>query len=155
MDLTLDIEDYRLNIRAAAVIIHNNKILVHRDVSKDHCTLPGGRIAIGESSEGTVKREIKEEMGKETEIIEYIGTIENFFEMSKKKYHEILFIHKVEFINEEDKKIDYTIRNIEGKEYLKYEWLDIDKIEEYNIVPKCLKDILKSQNFPIHIINND
>ena len=47
MDLTLDIEDYKLNIRAAAVIIHNNKILVHRDVSKDHCTLPGSRIAIG------------------------------------------------------------------------------------------------------------
>ena len=155
MDLTLDIEDYKLNIRAAAVIIHNNKILVHKDVRKDHCTLLGGRIAIGENSEETVKREIKEEIGKETEIIGYIGTIENFFEMNKKKYYEILFIHRVEFINGEDKKIDYTIHNIEGKEYLQYEWLDIDKIKEYNILPKCLKDILKSQNFPIHIINND
>ena len=75
--------------------------------------------------------------------------------MNKKKYHEILFIQRVEFTNEEDKKIDYTINNIEGKEYLKYEWLDINEIEEYNIVPKCLKDILKSQNLPIHIINND
>ncbi len=155
MDLSLDIEDYKLNIRAAAVIIHNNKILVHKDVRKDHCTLPGGRIAIGESSEETVIREIKEEIGKETEIIGYIGTVENFFEMDKKKYHEILFINKVEFIDEKDKKIDYTIHNIEGKEYLEYEWLDINKIEEYNIVPKCLKDILKSQDFPIHIINHD
>ncbi len=155
MDLTLDIEDYKLNIRAAAVIIHNNKILVHKNVRKDHCALPGGRIAIGENSEETIKREIKEEIGKETEIIGYIGTIENFFEMNQKKYYEILFIHRVEFINEEDKKIDYTIHNIEGKEYLEYEWLDVDKIKEYNILPKCLKDILKSQNFPVHIINND
>ena len=155
MDLTLDIEDYKLNIRAVAVIIHNNKILVHKHVRKDHCTLPGGRMAIGENSEETIKREIKEEMGKETETIGYIGTIENFFEMNQKKYYEILFIHRVEFINEEDKKIDYTIHNVEGKEYLQYEWLDIDKIKEYNILPKCLKEILKSQNFPIHIVNND
>ncbi len=155
MDLSLNIEDYKLNIRAAAVIIHNNKILVHRNINENHCTLPGGRIAIGESSEQTVKREIKEEMGKETKIIEYIGTIENFFEMNQKKYHEILFIHKLEFTNEEDQKIDYTMKNIEGKEYLKYEWLELDKIDNYNIVPQCLKNILKSPNFPIHIINED
>lgn len=155
MDLTLDIEDYKLNIRAAAVIIHNNKILIHKNVNEDHCTLPGGRIEIGESSKQTVIRELKEELGKETDIIGYIGTIENFFETNEKKYHELLFIHNVEFMNDEDKKINYTMHNIEGKEYLKYEWLDIDKIEEYNIVPKCLKNILKSQKFPIHIINND
>ena len=38
-------------------------------------------------------------------------------------------------IKNEDKKIDYTMHNIEGKEYLQYEWLDLDKIEEYNILP--------------------
>ena len=155
MDLTLDIEDYKLNIRAGAVIIHNNKILVHKNVNENHCTLPGGRIAIGESSEQTIKREIKEEMGKETEIIGYIGTIENFFEMNKKKYHEILFVQKAEFINEADKKIDYTMDNVEGKEYLKYKWVDLNKIEEYNIVPKCLEEILKSREFPKHIINSE
>lgn len=42
----------------------------------------------------------------------------------------------IEFENEEDKKIEYTLQNIEGKDYLQYEWLDIDKIEEYNILPK-------------------
>ena len=29
MDLTVNVEDYILNIRAAVVIIHNGKILVH------------------------------------------------------------------------------------------------------------------------------
>ena len=61
----------------------------------------------------------------------------------------------LDFVNEEDKKIDYNMNNIEGKEYLKYEWLDLDKIKEYNILPECLKDMLKSPNFPIHIIYND
>lgn len=155
MDLTLDVEDYKLNIRAGGVIIHNNKILTHRNINKDHYCLPGGRIEIGESSEQTIKREIQEELGKQIEIIEYAATIENFFEMENKKYHEIYFLHRIEFENEEDKKINYTMHNVEGKEYLQYEWLDLDKIEEYNILPRCLKEVLKSRNFSTHVINDD
>ena len=31
-DLTLDVQDYKLNIRVAGVVIHNGKVLIHRDV---------------------------------------------------------------------------------------------------------------------------
>ena len=155
MDLTLDVEDYKLNIRAAGVIIHNNKILAHRNLNKKHYCIPGGRVEIGENSEETVKREIQEELGKQIEITGYVATIENFFEMNESKYHEIYFLHEIEFTNEEDKKINYTMHNEEGKEYLQYEWLDLDRIEEYNILPKCLKQVLKSKNFPVHVINDD
>lgn len=155
MDLTLDVEDYKLNIRAAGVIIHNNKILAHRNLNKEHYCIPGGRVEIGENSEETVRREIQEELGKQIEITGYVATIENFFEMNESKYHEIYFLHEIEFTNEEDKKINYTMNNEEGKEYLQYEWLDLDRIEEYNILPKCLKQVLKSKNFPVHVINDD
>lgn len=155
MDLTLDVGEYKLNIRAAGAIIHNNKILAHKNTNSDHYALIGGRVEIGENSEDTVKREIMEETGKEVETIGYISTIENFFEMQGKKYHEIMFIHKVEFINEQDKQIQETIKNIEGKDYLQYEWLDIEKIDQYNILPKIIKEILKEEKFPVHRINNE
>ena len=155
MDLSLDVGDYKLNIRAAGMFVHNNKILVHKDDRKDHCCLPGGRIEIGENSEETIKREIKEELGKEIEIIDYIATIENFFEMEGKKYHELYFLYKVEFLNVEDKKIDYTMHNVEGKDYLNYEWIELDRINKYSLLPQCLKDILKNEKFPVHVINDD
>lgn len=155
MDLTLDVEEYKLNIRAAGVIIHNNKILVHRNINSNHYALIGGRVEIGEDSVETVKREIMEETGKEVEIIGYVATIENFFKMNEQKYHEIMFIHKVEFVEEQDKQIQETIKNIEGKDYLQYEWLDIDKIDEYNILPKTIKEILKEKELPVHKINNE
>ena len=75
--------------------------------------------------------------------------------MNEKKYHELYFLYRVEFKNEEDKKIEYTMHNIEGKDYLQYEWLDIDKIDEYNILPECLKDMLKKDNMPTHVINEE
>lgn len=155
MDLTIDVENYKLNVRAAGIIIHNGKILVHRNINSDHYALIGGRVEIGEDSATTVKREIKEELGKEIEITGYIATIENFFEMKESKYHEIMFIHKVEFTDEDDKKIECTMKNIEGKDYLQYEWLDLKQIDEYPLLPTAVKDILKENKFPVHKINKD
>lgn len=153
MDITIDVENYKLNVRAAGIIIHNNKILTHKSINKDHYALIGGRVQIGEDSETTLKREIMEEIGKEIAITGYICTIENFFEMNSEKYHEIMFVHKAEFINEEDKKIEDTLKNVEGKEHLRYEWIDLDKIEEYPIMPQAIKEILKNKKFPVHKIN--
>lgn len=50
----------------------------------------------------------------------------------------------------DDKKIDYTMHNVEGKEYLQYEWLDLDKIEEY----KFRKLIIKN-HIAFYRINED
>lgn len=155
MDLTIDIENYRLNIRAAGIIIHNNKLLVHKDRNLNHYALMGGRIAIGESSEDTIIREFKEETGKEVEVIGYVGTVENFFEADSYKYHEIMFIYQLEFVNEEDKKIEYTIKNIEGNDYLQYEWLDLDKLEKEPLKPEEIKQVIKNGKFPVHKIFQD
>ena len=155
MDLTIDVEDYKLNVRAAGIIIHNGKFLVHRNVNCDYYALIGGRVAIGEDSATTVIREIKEEMGKDAEIIGYVSTIENFFEEKGAKYHEIMFVHRVEFADEEDKKIEYTLKNIEGREELQYEWIELDRIDDYNVVPVAIKDVLKGKNWPVHKINDE
>ena len=155
MDITIDVKDYKLNVRSAGVIIHNGKSLLHRNVNSGHYALIGGRVEIGESSTDTIKREIKEELGKDIKITGYISTIENFFEIKGSKYHEIMFVHKIEFTNEEDQKIEYTMKNIEGKEYLQYEWIDLDIIDEYPLLPKAMKDVLKENRFPVHKINNE
>ena len=115
----------------------------------------GGRVKIGEDSETTVKREVMEELGKKIEVIGYVTTIENFFEMKGSKYHEILFVHKAEFVDKEDKKIEYTLKNTEGEYWLKYEWLDISKIDEYPLLPTSIKSVLKENKFPVHKINKD
>ena len=75
--------------------------------------------------------------------------------MKGRKYHEIMFVYKIEFVNEEDKKIEYTIKNIEGKDYLQYEWIELEKIAEYEVVPKVIKDVLKENKFPTHKINDE
>ena len=113
-DITIDIDQWRLNCRAAGIVIHNNKVLVHHNTKDTYYALVGGRVKLGEPSSDTVVREFKEELGKDIEIIGYISTIENFFELNGKKYHEIIFIYQVEFVDDDDKTIETTIKNIEG-----------------------------------------
>lgn len=155
MDLSINIEDYKLNIRVAAIIIHNNKLLVHSNKNDNYYALLGGRIQIGENSEKALKREMLEEMGKEIEITEYIATIENFFESKGEKYHEIQFVYKAEFEKEEDKKIEYTIKNVEGENDLEYNWIDLKEIDSCPIKPQVIKEILKQNKYPVHKINDD
>ena len=155
MDLTVVLDNKKLNIRACALIIHNNKLLVHNNINENHVALVGGRVKIGESSEDTLKREIKEEMGKEIEILEYVSTIENFFDADDMPYHEIMFVYRVDFKEEEDKKIVDSIKNIEGEDELKYDWIDLDKIEEYPLKPQILKSMIINNKFSIHEINDD
>lgn len=155
MDITIEVQDYILNVRAAAVIIHNDRILVHKNTHSNHYALLGGRVELGEDSIATVKREIKEEMGKEIEIIDYIATIENFFIMNEKKYHEIEFVYLAEFKEEKDKLIQDTIKNIEGKDYLQYEWIERNQIDQVPLMPEKIKSVLKNRKYHSHIINRD
>ena len=155
MDLSVVLNNQKLNIRACAIIIHDNKLLVHNNVNESHVALVGGRVKIGESSEQTLKREIMEEMGKEIEILEYVSTIENFFEADDMPYHEIMFVYRVDFKNEEDKKIIETIHNVEGEDELRYDWIDLDKINEYPLKPDILKDLLRNNKYLGHGINDE
>lgn len=154
-DLSIEVDGGLLNCRAAAIIIHDGKVLFHRNTADVYYALIGGRVQMCESSDDTVKREIKEEIGKDVEITGYVATIENFFNAKGKAYHEILFVHKAEFVEDEDKKITETLQNIEGdtEKHVQYEWLDINKFDEYDIRPSMIKDILINQEYPVHVIN--
>lgn len=75
--------------------------------------------------------------------------------MKGRKYHEIMFVYKIEFVNEEDKKIEYIMKNQEGKDYLKYEWIEPEKLDEFPLLPEIIKEVLKENKFPVHKINDE
>ena len=154
-DLTVEVDGALLNCRAAGIIIHEEKVLFHRNTADVYYALLGGRVQICESSDNTVKREIKEELGKDVEITGYIATIENFFNAKGKDYHEILFVHRAEFVDDDDKKITETLQNVEGdtEKHVQYEWLNIKDFDKYDIRPSIIKEVLINGQFPAHVIN--
>ena len=152
-DITVKVGEHILNYRVSAIFRYGNKILLHHELNSIHYTLPGGRVKEGETTEETLKREIKEEMGQEVKIIKSVSFMENLFTDNKKKYHEILVTYELEFLDKSmyEKEI---IPTIEKDKELEFIWYDIEKLNDIIFVPKALKDlIVNDSNEFKHIIN--
>ena len=150
MDLRFLVDGMKLNVRAGVMIIKDGKVLLHKNDNKDNYCLPGGGVKFLESSDETVIREVKEETGMDIKIDEFVSTIENIFEQNGIKFHEIYFIYKASPVGDID--TSKVINNLEGKP-LKYGFVDIDKIDDYYILPVVSKDLIKNKKE--HIINRE
>ena len=152
-DITVKVGEHIINYRVSAIFRYGNKILLHHELNSIHYTLPGGRVKEGETTEETLRREIKEEMGQEVKIIKPISFMENLFTDNKKKYHEILVTYELEFLDKSmyEKEVMPTIEKDKELEFI---WYDLDKLNDIIFVPKALKDlIVNDSNQFKHIIN--
>jgi len=66
----------------------------------------GGGIKFQEKAEDALRREIKEETGKDIKNIKYLAAFENIFTYEGKPGHEIVFIYDAEFTDEKIYKKD-------------------------------------------------
>lgn len=156
-DISVEIGQHYLNYRVSAVIRNRDKILVHHSAKIDHCTLIGGRIQEGEDSIEALKREVKEEIGFDTQYVCPIAIVENFYDAKDRYYHEILFVHELKFIDKSVYNLEsYEPAEIEKKDVLKFKWIRLSDDNEYKFVPKMLKKLLTEGGGKFqHIINRD
>ena len=80
-----------------------DKILVYKVIdsfdNKSFYRLIGGHIEFGEPASSALKREFKEEVGQDIEIVSHLESFENIFFYKGKTKHEFLSLFKVEFID--------------------------------------------------------
>ena len=82
------------NYRVGAICKQDNKILVLQNKGEDYWYVPGGRVKMLENSEDALKRELAEELAVPIKGMRLIWSVENFFTLSGRKFHEISFITK-------------------------------------------------------------
>ena len=124
-----------LFIRAAAIIIKDNKLLTARNAGSPHYTI-GGRIEINETSEEAVIREIYEETGYTLEIDRLVYINERFIEVDGQKCHEIVFYYLMK------NNIDINIQDGCFTDQAPTEtlhWLPIDSLAKTDLVPPFLR----------------
>ena len=69
MDISFKTDKGRFNYRVCGIIIHENKILAMHDEKSPYYYLPGGRVQLHETVEDAIKRELKEELYIDSQII--------------------------------------------------------------------------------------
>ncbi|HVU46388.1 MAG TPA: NUDIX hydrolase [Terracidiphilus sp.] len=77
-----------------AVIVENGRVLLvqrGREPLKDHWTLPGGMLELGESLAIGVVREVREETGLEVEPVELVELVDRIYrEGERVRYHYVI-----------------------------------------------------------------
>ena len=133
---------FKFNFRVAVIANKDNKILLQKCDKDPYYYLIGGRVSLGESTLTAVKREVYEETGivvRNSEL-NLINIVENFFVYNEVKFHELLFIYKLnnkELLEKDDfKTLD--------KENSYNVWIDIDKLNELDVRPEIIKDTYNS-----------
>ena len=91
MDISFKTEEGRFNYRVCAIIINDGKILAMRNERTPYFFLPGGRVAMNETVEVAVLRELREELDIDAEIVRPLWLNQSFFteDVSKEKFHEL------------------------------------------------------------------
>ncbi|HEY8888785.1 MAG TPA: NUDIX domain-containing protein [Clostridium sp.] len=156
MDITFNTEIGRFNYRVAGILIHDNKLLVMKDENSPYYYIPGGRVAMNETSEDAIMREIGEEVEIDVNVKRLLWIVENFFteEQSGEKFHELGLYYLLEL---KDENVlgngSEFVMDEGGKHTLMFTWKPLEDIKNLFIYPLFLKEkIMKLPNTMEHII---
>lgn len=87
--IRIESENTCFNYRVVGVAVHENSVFLHQAEGENFWTFPGGRAEFGECAEQTLRREMREEIGVDVEVVRLLWFVENFFTYAGKRYHEI------------------------------------------------------------------
>ncbi|WLQ15940.1 NUDIX hydrolase [Hahella aquimaris] len=142
--LKFDVGDNRFNFRSAAVIIHQDHVLLHKAVQDDFWTLPGGRVEFFEFSSDTVAREVEEELGMTARVIRPLWYVENFFQYQQTRFHEIATLYLTDLADPDAIPFNEDVPGAEEDVDLIFRWFKISELEAFEVAPYFLKTRLGS-----------
>lgn len=142
--ITFDTCKGKFNYRSAAVILHQDHVLLHRAEQDEYWALPGGRVEFHEFSSETVTREIQEELGRQSKAHRHLWYLENFFEYNSCLVHEISNIYLVGLLNPPVIDSEADFKGIEEPATMLFRWVPLASASDYKIQPGFLPSRLNS-----------
>ena len=122
-DIIFKADDFVFSKRVAGILIHNNKILLQKPFHDDGYSFPGGHVAFGETSDNTLIREFKEEIGATIKIDRLVMMGENFFPWDKRPCQQISLYYLVSLSNEAQIPLDGIFKAYDD---MRNERIDLD-----------------------------
>lgn len=141
MDISFQCENRKFNYRACAMIISDNKILAMHDERSPYFYLPGGRVAIGETAEQAVIREVQEEIGVTSKIIRPLWLNQAFFteDVDNLNYHELCIYFLMDITETDLLTRGNVFTSKEGQRTHIFEWLEFNRLKDEYFYPLFLK----------------
>lgn len=155
-------ETISFTYRAAAVIVNEGCILLHRSEHDTFWSLPGGKVQFLEPSAEALRREMLEEMGVDVSVTRLLWIVENFFIHENRKNHELGFYYLAEPGPQFDR--FRAVETFEGQEHfftqnalrLIFRWFPLQPavLDTLTIYPNFLRHNLAAiPQETVHVVN--
>ena len=148
-DWLFSIGEYICDVRTAAVLVKDNKLLVQRDRNGTEYALPGGHLKIGETLEEALIREAMEEMGVGIKCERLLWSEECFWEWNGKQAHNLAFYYLVELCDELEIPENGEFVSQKDNYDVVIGWMPVEEIQKVTIYPEFLKKEIYHLNEPI------
>ena len=149
MDISFKSGNAKFNYRVCAMMISDGKILAMHDDRSPYYYLPGGRVAIGETAENAVIREVQEELGVTPKIVRPLWLNQAFFteDVDNLNYHELCIYFLMDIIDTDLLTRGKQFTSNEGHRIHTFEWLEFERLKDEYFYPLFLKkDIFNLPN---------
>lgn len=141
MDISFRTENEKFNYRVCAIMISDGKILAMRDERSPYYYLPGGRVALGETAEKAVLREVQEELGITPRIVRPLWLNQAFFteDVDNLHYHELCVYFLMDIKDTDLLTRGAVFSRKEGCRTHTFAWLAFEELKDAYFYPVFLK----------------
>lgn len=125
----MELKEYELagiETIARGVCVQDGRILLCRAKGGNSTYLPGGHIEFGETGRQALVREVREELGVESETGMFLGAVENSFMQHGKPHAEINLVYELKIATAEIKS---------QEDWIEFEWRALDSLDGANLLP--------------------
>jgi ADP-ribose pyrophosphatase YjhB (NUDIX family) len=141
--ISFDVANHRFTLRAAAIFLQDNSVLLHRLADDAIWALPGGRVEPGEDAASAVVREMLEEVAERVQCGELVFLVENFFEHQSQSQHEIGLYFFAHLEPESPLRVSsHSHFGVEGSKRLEFRWFPRSELSQVNLHPSFLRTAL-------------
>ncbi|MDK4715583.1 NUDIX domain-containing protein [Rhizobium sp. CNPSo 4039] len=157
--IVMDSGESRFQLRAGALIRHGSHILIHRTLTDNFWSLPGGPVEFHEAGAETLAREIEEEIGCKATIGPLRFIIENFFEYAGRRVHELGFYYEAELLQPfpfHETEIVHRVKD--GSADLEFRWAPstLAGLNRFDLVPNPIRNLIVTNPAGIqHFVRRD
>jgi 8-oxo-dGTP pyrophosphatase MutT (NUDIX family) len=155
--ISFDAGSHRFHLRAVAIVVRGDDVLLHRAEGDDFWAWPGGRVESGEEATTAVVRELQEELGLVIRPGPLVLLVENFFVYGGERHHEVGLYFTAEAQAGNRVLTDPgPYKGVEGSRELIFAWFPRSALNRVDLRPDFLVGALAAQALPFrHVVQRD